>query len=158
ARLDAGRAKAVVVEQVSEALRESPASGEPELMSRRRQIVVPDDFDHAAEIPEGTLDAREHRLERLPEGQLHLAPAPEPQHQLEEEVLEEIARDRDFELGRVREVELRLPPRRVHLLEENLLRRTLRRSPVPNPALQSPELAGLEPARMILHQRVEDGL
>src|SRR5262249_42940876 len=62
------------------------------------------------------------------------------------------------ELGPVREVHRPHPPRRVLLREEHLLLRPSLRPPVPDPALQRPQLTRLELPRPPPAQRLEDRL
>jgi hypothetical protein len=135
AGLDACRLEIVVREHGLEAPIEC-APAVLELVRRGGEIVGPDDLGHAAERPESALDAGDERLEGLAEGDRHPAPFAEAQHHLEEEVHERLAVDRHAELGGVGEVACGLASGDVYLLEEDLARRPVQRSPLAHPTLK----------------------
>ncbi len=154
----------VVLEDRLEARRQRPAAAAFELVGRCRQIVRAQNGRHPAERPERALHAGDQRLEGLAEGDHHPAPAARTQHELEEQMAEQLSRDRDAELGGMREIDRRLAPGLMHLLEEDFLGGPVECAPVAHPALQSPERArgvALGPLRgeHVEHRRrLEDAL
>src|SRR5207237_816959 len=90
----------------------------------------------AAQFPKRSLHAGDERFEGLAEGQRHPPPTAEAQHQLEQKVSKRATCDRDAEVGRVREVDGRLSPWNVPLLEEHLLQRAVQCAPISNAPLQ----------------------
>jgi len=152
---DARRAQPVVRQHGREALIERASSALPELVGGRREIVRARHLGHAPECPEPVLESLDQGLVGLAVSELHVPPAAEAQHQLEEQVVEGFARDRHPERLRVREVELRLAPRHRLLLEVHLAVRPVERPPLAHPPLERPQLARHEAARVSLLQPLE---
>jgi hypothetical protein len=75
-----------------------------------------------------------------------------------EHVHEDLAGDRDRELGRPGEVRLRGLTRPMLLRKDDVLVRTTCRAPHPDPALQRPQLPRLVSVGVLLHEQLEEGL
>jgi len=119
-------------------------------------VVAADHFRCSAQTPQRALDAIHQRLIGLTGCQTHPSPTTEREHELEQKVREDCASDRHAELGGVGEVDLRFSARGVNLLEENFAVRSVKRPPVPDPALQGAQLSHSKLARMALLQEFQD--
>ena len=69
---------------------------------------------------------------------------------MEQQVRQQLTQNRHPERRRMREVDRRLPPWRVDLLEVHFLVRSVQRSPVTQSTLQRPQLVLTELTRMAL--------
>ena len=99
-----------MIEDGTEARVEMPTTAAAELVRRRRQIIVAHNVRHRAERPQCSLQARHERFEGLTRRQLRVRPAAEAQYPFEPQVLERLTRNRDQQIGGVREVEGGLTP------------------------------------------------
>ena len=158
ARLDASGGDPVVVEHPQPPLVEAAAASLLQLVSGRRQVVRAALLRAAAQRPERPLQPADERLEALAEDHGHPGPAAEGQPECEEEVDVGDAGDRHPQRLALGEVHLGLLARSMLLLEEDLLFRTVHRSPVTEAALERPHLSLVELARTSLDQVLEHGL
>jgi hypothetical protein len=147
-----------VVEHGAESHRQRPPAGELQLVCRRRQVIAAQGERNATQIPQRPLDATDERLERLGKRNARPQPLAERQHELEQEMREGPASDGNAQLFAVREVDRRLAPHDVFLLEEHLLLRAVDRAPVAHASLQRPHLPGLELAGLLLLEQLDQGL
>jgi len=153
--MDPRRAKSIVSQHGRESLCQHAAAALPELVRCCREVVRAHDLGNATECPQCALDPLDQRLERLAEGHLRGPPSARAQHELEEQMRERLAGDRHTEFARVREIDLRLAARWMHLRKEHLARRTLAGAPLADPPLQRSHLPGGEAARMAPREMLE---
>ena len=144
-----------MVQHLPEPHRQLTTAAAPQLVRRRRQVVVTKHRRHRPQRPQRALQARHQRLERLAQRQLHIRPPAVAQHPLEHQVRERHAPKRHPQIAQVGEVERRLPTRDRNLLEVHLAVGTVLHPPLPDPPLQGPQLPRLKPARMPPAQRLE---
>ncbi len=142
-------------EHRGEALVQGASPAALQLVRRRRQVVAASDLRNPAQLPQRALEPIHERFEGLAERQAYPAPPAEAQNELEQQVIERLAGDPHPELRAVREVELRLPARRVSLLEVDLSLRPMDRAPVADPPLQGPNLPGPKTTRVAAVQQLE---
>jgi hypothetical protein len=156
ARLDRLAAQTVVPQQTLVTVRE----GRP-LRSRRRRRRKPIravQLRHAAQLPQGVLQALAQALVALREADGPRLPVRVRQHEMVDQVVERHALNRHTQAAAVREVAGTQPARIMHLAEEHLLRRSRQRPPLLDPALQRPQLAIGELAGKAVLQIREQGL
>ena len=146
--LNPRRAQPVVLQHLPEPHRQLAPAAAPQLVRRRRQVVVPQHRRHSAQRPQRTLQTRHQRLERLAQRQPHIRPPAVAQYPLEQQVREPNAPKRHSQPARVGEVERRLPTRNRRLLEVHLPVGAVLHPPRTDPPLQRAELPGLKAARM----------
>jgi hypothetical protein len=127
-------------------------------LHRRRQPVGAVDLGHAAELPQGVLQALAEALQALRETDRAGLPIGVGQHEVVDQVRERAAGDRHPQLVAVREVGSRQPAGVVDLGEEDLLGRAVLRPPPLDPPLQGPQLAVGEAAGVLTLQGLEEGL
>ena len=154
-RLDPRRAQPVVVQHFPEPHRQLTTAAAPQLVRRRRQVVVTKHRRHRSQRPQRALQARHQRLERLAQRQRHIRPPAVAQHTLEQQVRERHAPQRHPKVARVAEVERRFPARNRHLLEVHFALGAVLHAPLSDPPLQRPQLPGLKPTRVPAAQRPE---
>ena len=147
-RLDPRRAQPVVVQHLPEPHRQLTTAAAPQLVRRRRQVVVTKHRRNRTQRPHRALQARHQRLERLAQRQRHIRPPAVAQHPLEQQVRERDVPQRHPQVARVAEVERCFPTRNRHLLEVHLAIGTVLNPPLSDPPLQRPQLSWLEPTRM----------
>lgn len=104
------------------------------------------------------LHALAERGDRLRQAYRRPAPVGVREREHAEHVHEELAGDRDRELGRPRKVGLRRLTRPVLLREDDLLVRAVRGSPHLDPTLECPKLTWLVPVRVLLDEELEERL
>jgi hypothetical protein len=145
ARVDARRDEPVVRQHRREALGQRTAAGVTEFMGGGREVVRACDFGHTAQRPQRTLQACDQGLVGLSADEHgDEAPAAVGQHELEQQVIEGIPSDRDAELARMCEIDLRLSARHVLLGKEDLSLGPVDGSPVPQPPLQRTQLTDVK--------------
>ena len=154
-RLDPRRTQPVVVQHLPEPHRQLTTAAAPQLVRRRRQVVVTKHRRHRPQRPERALQTRHQGLERLAQRQLNVRPTAVAQHPLEQQVRESHAPKRHPQVAQVREVERRFPTRDRNLLEVHLAVGTVLHTPLADPPLQGPQLSRLKAARMPPAQRLE---
>ncbi len=144
-----------MLQHLPEPRRQLTTAATPQLVRRRRQVVVTEHRRHRSQRPQRALQARHQRLERLAQRQLHIRPSAVAQHPLEQQVRERHAPKRHPQVAQVGEVERRLPTRDRNLLKVHLAVGTVLHPPLPDPPLQGPQLARLKAARVPAAQRLE---
>jgi hypothetical protein len=103
---------------------------------------------HAAQVPQGVLQARAEAGEALREADLHVLPVRVRQHEVVQQMVERLAADGHAQARHVREVGGAQPARLMDLGEVDLLGGTVRRLPGAHAPLQGP------PHRVRVHPRV----
>jgi len=111
-----------------------------------------------SQFPEGVLQPRAQALPALREADRAGLPVRVGEYEVVDQVVERLARDRDAQLGHVREVRGTEPTRFMILCEEHLLRRPLGGPPVFEPPLEGPQLPVGVPTREAALQVEEEGL
>ena len=155
-RVGPGSLQSVVVEYRLVALVEVAALAVLQLVRRSRQVVAPDHLGRCPKFPQRSLQSAHKRHERLAEAYLRVAPARMTQYELEHHMRKRLSAYRHLQTVAVREVHLRLTPRRMLLLEVHLTLRPVQRAPVPYTSLQRPQVRCVEPSGMTLVQPVEN--
>jgi hypothetical protein len=128
------------------------------VMHRQRHAVGAVPLGHAAQLPQGVLQALAQAGKALREAQRHVLPVRAGQHEVVQQVRERLALDGHAQAVQVREVRRAQPARLVHLAEEDFLGRAVLGFPLPHPPLQRPPvplpvLRGLLP-RQPVQQRL----
>ena len=129
-----------------------------EVVHRRSQGIAAVPSWHAAQFPEGVLQAVGERLERLRCTQRHGLPVRVGEHEVVHHVIETLAGDRDVQRAHVREVGGREIAGVVDLAEHDRLPRSMRRPPLPHATLEGTAMRIEELARMLATQPVEERL
>ena len=127
-------------------------------LHRRRQPVGAVQLGHAAQLPQGVLQALAEALVALREADGAGLPVGVGQHEVVDQVREGNAGQGDAQLRAVREVRGGQPPGVVDLGEEDFLGRAPLRPPLPQPTLQRPQLAVGEASGVLPLQGPEEGL
>jgi hypothetical protein len=123
----------------------------------RRQAVAAVLFRHAAERPQGILQAFGERDKTLAaEHHMGMLEARECQSEVIEPMIKALTRDRDAKRAHVGEIGQSHPPRRVLLAEDYIPARAIERPPSGDTALQGPPDARRDP-RMATANLLEDG-
>jgi len=144
-------------------LQEAPVP--PLELALRRQVVdggaeavaaVPP--RHAAQVPEGVLQPVGQRLERLRRAHRHRLPVRVGQHEVVHQVIERLPADRNAQIVHAGEVRRRQVPGLMHLAEHDRPVRAERRPPLADAPLERPPLAGIESARVLGLEPLEEGL
>ena len=130
AAIDAGGAEAVVVQQGGVVVVKRSAAAAAHLVGGGRSIVAAHHLRHAAQGPEGRLQAMLQRQEGLAGGDLRATPPRVAEDQLEQLVPVGLTRDGHPQGAAMGEVELGFPARWMLLGEVHLLIRTVERPPV----------------------------
>jgi hypothetical protein len=125
---------------------------------RRTQAVRAVQLRHAAQLRQGVLQAVAEALEALGEADRPRLPVRVGQHEVVDQVGERCGRDRDAEVGAVREVRGGQPAGVVNLAEEDLLGRPVQGPPLLEPPLQGSQLAIGEASRILPLQPAKQGL
>ena len=131
------------------------------LRSRRHRCRKPIravQLRHAAQFPQGVLQALAQALVALRETDRPRLPVRVRQHEVVDQVLKHHALDCHPQTAAVREVAGTQPARIMHLAEEHLLRRAVQSPPLLDPPLQRPQLAVGELAGEAALQIREQGL
>jgi hypothetical protein len=113
---------------------------------------------HAAQLPQGVLQALAEALQALREADGAGLPVGVGQDEVVDQVVERDAAEGHAQVGAMREVAGTQPPGVMDLGEEDLLGGALQGSPLPAPPLQGPQLAVGEAAREATLQVGKDGL
>ncbi len=125
---------------------------------RRRQAIGAVQLRHAAQLPQGVLQALGQALVALGEADRARLPVRVGQHEVVDQVVERRPGDGHTQVGAVREVAGAEPARVVDLGEEHLLGRSLQGAPLPQASLQGAQLAVGEPSGKATLQVGEQGL
>jgi hypothetical protein len=157
ASLDGLALQAVVLQQRLVALLERLPSEDPRLDGGRQPIRAVQGR-HAAQFPQGVLQALAEALQALRKTDSSCLPIRVSEHEVIDQVREGAARDGDTQGGAVREIAGRQPARVMDLGEENLLGRPLLGPPLLDPSLQGPQLALGKAARLLPLQGLEERL
>ncbi len=128
------------------------------VMHRQGQAIGAMPLRHAAQFPQGVLQAVAQTGKALRKAQRHALPVRAGQHEVIDQVCERLPGDGDVEALHVREVRRSQPARRMLLAEEQLLGRSMLGLPLPHPpfhgaTLPLPVLAGVL-ALQPIHQRL----
>jgi hypothetical protein len=108
------------------------------VMHRQRHPVGAMPLGHAAQFPQGVLQALAQAGEALREAQRHVLPVRAGQHEVVQQVRKRLALDGHAQAVQVREVRGAQPARLMHLAEEDFLGRPVLGLPLPHPPLQRP--------------------
>ena len=107
---------------------------------------------HTPELTQRVLQPIAQTLETLREAQRHRLPVRVGQDEVIHHMLERLTGDGHAQAAQVREIRGTQPTRLMHLAEEHLLGRALRRPPNPDSPLERPQLAVVEKARVLALQ------
>jgi hypothetical protein len=154
--LDGLALQTVVPQQGLVSLREGRSLG-PRWHGRRQPVGAMQQR-HAAQFPEGILQAFAEALIALGETDRACLPVRVRQHEVVDQVVERRAEDGHPQLGAVREVTGTQPSRRMDLVEEDLLGLAVQGPPGLDPPLQSAELVVGEATGKAALQVGEQGL
>jgi len=146
AGLDGLGLQTVVLQQGLEALLESPGSFDAGLDGGRQPIRAVQ-LRHAAQLPQGVLQALAEALQTLGEADGARLPGGVGQDEVVDHVVKGPAVDGHAQVGATSKVAGTQPSGVMDLSEEDLLGRALQGPPLPAPPLQSPQLAIGEAAR-----------
>jgi hypothetical protein len=109
-------------------------------VDRRGQAIGAVPSGNPSQFPQGVLQPFAEALEALGEADRAGLPVGVGEHEVVDQVVERLSRDRDAEFGHMSEVTLGEPPRLMSLCEEHLLGRPLEGTPPFDPPLQATEL------------------
>lgn len=130
----------------------------PRSLNRQTHPITAMPLGHAAQCPHRVLKTTAQALETFREADRHMLPVRMRQHEVIDQMLKAHAADGHAQIVHVRKVGGAELTRRMLLREEDFLRRTARRQPVLDAALQRPQLAVGERARMAPLQFLEERL
>lgn len=127
-------------------------------LHRCRQPVGAVNLRHAAQLPQGVLQALAEALQALAKADRHRLPVRVGQHEVVDQVREGMTRQGNAQVVAVAEIRGRQPTGVMDLGEEDLLGRSLLGTPLLEASLQGPHLAVWEAARILPLQGLEEGL